>query len=360
MLEDDNTENEFLIIGSGLAAWVLAHTLYSKAINFKIIGNSNLSSCSHVAAGIWNPIVFKRFTKSWLANELISELLSFYKKAEQQTSSTFLTERNIIKLFYEEQEKTLWQKKEQAELHTFLNPNFISTNNLNFQNAMLTREVGIVERSGNLDVSKFINTSKLFFNKLYTEETVDYKQLAINENFVSYKNKTYSNIIFAEGHLVKHNPFFNFIPLNPAKGELLHIEHNSLNIQNYILNKDCFVFNAHTNNFIIGATYNWSELNDTPTEKAKTELLTKFNFLVTNNYKVLQQKAGVRPASIDRRPIVGQHPKHKNLWVFNGLGTKGVMLAPFFAKQLINFYLNKEMLNLEVDVKRFYNQYERR
>ncbi|MBK7816373.1 MAG: FAD-binding oxidoreductase [Sphingobacteriaceae bacterium] len=79
--------------------------------------------------------------------------------------------------------------------------------------------------------------------------------------------------------------------------------------------------------------------------------------LIKVPYNVLEHKAGVRPSTLDRRPIIGQHPLHKNLFVFNGLGTKGVMLAPYFSKKFVHFYLNKEALDAEVDVKRFYSKF---
>lgn len=357
MLEKNNPTHEFLIIGSGLSAWVIAHTLFFNNISFKVIGNPALSSCSNVAAGIWNPIVFKRFTKSWLADELINELILFYEKTELITKKKYLTKRQILKLFYEEQEKNLWIKKQKLELENFLNKTIINSKSINLNDAILTNELGVVENCGNLNVEEFIIASKTFFNTYYKEEIFNYSDVQVNLNSISYKEENYLNVIFAEGYLVKNNPYFNFIPLKPAKGEIIEIEHNTLNLKNYILNKDGFIFNSANQIFKVGATYNWSDLNDTPTENGKNELIKKISLLTTNNYKIINHKAGVRPSSSDRRPIIGKHPKYKNLWVFNGLGTKGVMLAPYFAKQLINFYLKKEMLNLEVDVNRFYNLY---
>jgi hypothetical protein len=74
---------DFIIVGQGLAANVLAHLFHQQSIRFKMIGNTKLSNCSNVAAGIWNPIVFKRLTKSWMADELISELNIFSTMSER-------------------------------------------------------------------------------------------------------------------------------------------------------------------------------------------------------------------------------------------------------------------------------------
>ncbi len=96
-----------------------------------------------------------------------------------------------------------------------------------------------------------------------------------------------------------------------------------------------------------------------PKKKAKKAVLNeeKLAQLINCNYTILDQQAGVRPSSSDRRPIIGLHPEYNNLFIFNGLGTKGVMLAPYFAKKFVNFYLQKETLPPEVNVGRFYSLY---
>jgi glycine/D-amino acid oxidase-like deaminating enzyme len=47
------------------------------------------------------------------------------------------------------------------------------------------------------------------------------------------------------------------------------------------------------------------------------------------------------------------HPEHDQLLVFNGLGTKGVMLAPYFANKMARFTLKDEPLPEEVNISRF-------
>jgi len=70
-------------------------------------------------------------------------------------------------------------------------------------------------------------------------------------------------------------------------------------------------------------------------------------------FDVVDHWAGIRPASSDRRPLIGVHPKHKSVMIFNGMGSKGVMLAPYFARQLIKFMEEGEKLDATVDINRF-------
>ena len=64
-------------------------------------------------------------------------------------------------------------------------------------------------------------------------------------------------------------------------------------------------------------------------------------------------KNGIRPTVADRRPLVGQHETHKNLYVMNGLGSRGVLIAPSIAKDLIAHIEDDITLPKEIDINRF-------
>lgn len=355
MLDNINNQKEFLIVGSGIAACTVAHILHQNKLSFKIISNPNLSNSSLIAPGMWNPIVFKRMLKSWKANELIDFLIPFYQNIEIKTNSSFLSQRLLIKNFYEQQEIDLWNKKANENLSEFLQCPITFSKDLNLSGSKLTEKVGIVNRAGNINTLQYIKATLNYFKEYYEEQTFLHNSLNVSNNNINYNHENYKNVIFCEGYLIKENPFFNFIKLKPAKGELLNIKAENLNINNSIINKDGFIFKKNDSEFIVGSTYSWDELNENITETAKAELINKLNQLITCNYQIKSQCAGVRPSSTDRRPIIGPHPKFKNLYVFNGLGAKGVMLAPFLANNFVNFYLNKESLIEDVHVNRFYS-----
>lgn len=348
---------EFIIVGRGLAASVIAHTLHQKNISFKIIGDENLSNCSKIAAGIWNPIVFKRLTKSWLAKDLISCLNEFYTNCELRLNKKLITQRAIIKPFTEEQEKKLWLKKAEFELSDFLDEVIYDGNAQDLEHCIIPNQFGCVKQSGNLNMAEFLKTTAAYFKNDLIEGSFDHSQLKIAPEGLTYKNLIAKNIIFCEGYLVKNNPFFKWIPLKPAKGETLVISAPELKLKDEILNKNGFLMGLGNGRFKVGATYEWNELTEEKTENGLAELQSKLKQLINCPYTILEHQAGVRPSSVDRRPIIGAHPKQQNLFIFNGLGTKGVMLAPYFAKKFVNFYLQKETLPEEVKVDRFYSLY---
>ena len=93
------------------------------------------------------------------------------------------------------------------------------------------------------------------------------------------------------------------------------------------------------------------------TQKGFTELKSKLYELVCIPYEIVNHTWGMRPTTHDRRPILGAHPDHESVIIFNGLGTKGVSLAPHFSKVLIEWLENDQPINKEVDIHRYKHYY---
>ncbi|WP_438977633.1 FAD-dependent oxidoreductase, partial [Polaribacter sp.] len=97
----------------------------------------------------------------------------------------------------------------------------------------------------------------------------------------------------------------------------------------------------------------WTDKTSKPSEEGKQELIEKLKKVISVKYTITDHTAGVRPTTKDRRPLVGKNSSHKNLFVLNGLGTRGVMIAPTVAKELYNFIEHQQELDKEIDIKRF-------
>ena len=70
-------------------------------------------------------------------------------------------------------------------------------------------------------------------------------------------------------------------------------------------------------------------------------------------YKIEEVNVAFRAVVVDRRPIIGAHSKHKNMFILNGLGARGVMNSNFFSKQLFEHIEFGKEIFPEVDIKRF-------
>ena len=348
-----NKQYNYIIVGQGIAGTVLAFSMIKKGLQVLVIDDTNLSQCSKVAAGNFNPIVFKRLVKSWMADELIEYSDSFYKEAEEILNQHFYLKKEIVRIFGEEQEKDFWLKK---AFDTDEGKYLSKTIATDFFTDVVNNPLGcaFVNNGCNLYVEKFLKDFRNYFiqhNQLL-DEVFDYSQLVINENSVSYKKNTATKIIFCEGYKVAENPYFKWLPLKPAKGETLNVRIKNLPTDK-IINNDIYILPIGDDLFIVGATYDWVNLNDNITENGRIEISEKLSKVINVPFEIISQQAGVRPSMIDRRPVAGLHPQHKTMGVFNGMGTKGVMLAPYFAKEFVDFLEDNIELNNEVDITRF-------
>ena len=348
-----NKHFDYIIVGQGIAGTVLAYSMIKEGLSILVIDDKTLSSCSKVAAGNFNPIVFKRLVKSWMADELIPFSDKFYKEAEQFLGQEFYWEKEIVKIFAEENEKDFWLKKATSDDAGKYLSKTITTD---FFTDIVNNPIGcaFVNGAANLFVVKFLEDFRNYFiqQQILVDELFDFNQLKVETNSVSYKAFTAKKIIFCEGYKIADNPYFKWIPFKPAKGEVLIVKIENLPTDK-IINKGVYMLPIGDDLFIVGTTYDWVNLNDTPTEKARKEISEKLSKVIKVPFEIIDQQAGVRPSVSDRRPVIGLHPEHKSVGVFNGMGTKGVMLAPYFSKQFIDYLQNNIPLNKEVNIERF-------
>lgn len=211
-----------------------------------------------------------------------------------------------------------------------------------------------VNGSGYLNLSTFLQAAENFFKAkdLLIESEFCFENDTIQTGF-PFGNISAEKLVFCEGSHLSQNSIFNFVKLNPVKGEVLQIFAPQLS-EAFILNKKVFVLPVGNHRFKVGSTYEWKDLSERTTEAAKTSIEERLKKLISADYSIESQRAGIRPTVIDRRPVLGQHPENKNIFLFNGLGTKGVMLAPYFAKEMLRFLTeNNYNLPAGVDVSRF-------
>ena len=71
-------------------------------------------------------------------------------------------------------------------------------------------------------------------------------------------------------------------------------------------------------------------------------------------YTITNQIAGIRPSTADRKPLVGRHEQYKQLYILNGLGTRGILLAPYLSKCLIEYIYKDVLIDHEININRFH------
>ena len=342
---------DYIVVGSGLAGLLFCHELLEHDKSFMVISDDSQRS-SMVAGGLYNPVVLKRFTEVWRSHEQIALVNSEYNKLERRLQVTLDQKLPVYRMFASIEEQNNWfQASDKPVLRSYMSPTIEHIDNPYIK---ASYGFGKVNQTGRIDTELLIQTFKhyLIDKDQFLDSTFQYDQLEIDDKKMRYQNIEAKHIVFAEGFGLKKNPFFKHLPLKGTKGELLTIDAPLLNID-FVLKSSAFIIPLGEHTYRVGATYEWTDKSHTVTQEARDELLNKLYTMINCKFKVLDQVAGIRPTVIDRRPLVGRHEHHKNLFVLNGLGTRGVMIAPFVAKQLFNYIENGTELVPEINCLRF-------
>lgn len=339
-----------LVVGSGVAGICLTQELIRAGCDVQLIDN-NKNTSSVVAAGIINPLVFRRMTLSWRVSELVPFAREKYREMEELTGASFFHPLVIRRLFASEQELGFWKtKQELPEFSHYMET--LTEEDLDFPLEQNTFGTGRVKQACYIDTGIFVDANKTFFRKhgILSEETFNYEELDPLQTV--YRGTTYDFIVFAEGKDARYNPLFSYLPLQQTKGEVLTIESGTI-YSKESLNRKCFLLPLGNNRFKVGSTYAWDTDNTLPTAAGKQAIAENLKSITSEPYTIVEHKAGVRPTVPDRRPLMGLHPEYPQLVIANGLGTKGYMIAPLLMHELADHLLKGTALHPESHISRF-------
>jgi glycine/D-amino acid oxidase-like deaminating enzyme len=321
-----NTNKPYLIVGQGVAGTVLAHHFLQAGIPFQIWDSPQHFNSSYAAGGVFNPVTGRKLEKTWLADELFDYLFPFYQQVEKTLGESFFYPMPLFRPFAnDEMKQWLLGRKEQIH-HHFLD----------------WSEEGVwVRQAGWVDVACLLRHSKNHFERLglFSERT-----------FQAEDSGNFEAIIYCEGFHAVQNPLWEKLPFLPAKGELMRFQ-SAEPSRDFILNKNGFILPLPDGAFKVGATYRWDEFTQSPTTSSREELISKLESMGLTQYELLETFVGVRPATQDRRPFVGM--LSGQVGIFNGFGSKGVSLSPYFAHAFIQDLIGEKELDLAVSIQRY-------
>jgi len=347
---------DYIVVGLGLAGTTFCETLRKNKKEF-IVYNDTSQISSYVAGGLSNPLILKRFTLAWNAQELIPIANAFYSELEEDLSIELNHQISVVRRLNSVEEQNSWfEAADKPRLKKFLSTELVRNENKNIDAPFDFGEVLHVTR---LDTKLLLKTyaNILLSNKQLMGASFEHDQLKVKDSYVVYKGIKARKIVFAEGYGLKLNPYFNYLPLQGSKGEYLIIKSKELQVE-YAVKSSIFIIPLGEGLYKVGANYERMDKTNLPTIKAKEELLKKLNAVINSSYEVVGHEAGVRPTVSDRRPLLGSHPKHSLLSVLNGFGSHGVMIAPWASKHLYEYLQTNKALDQEVDIKRFQSKFK--
>lgn len=305
------------------------------------------------AAGIINPVTGRRYVKSWRIEEFLPFAVRTYRDLEEELGIEFFYRRNIIRsLFNSGEENDWWARAEQPEYQKYL----VAEPDADKIRAKTAKIYGYgeVTNAYQTDLRRLLPAyrEKLESDGKILSEKFAFADLQLTQNGVLYRRFTADKIIFCDGEAASRNPFWSYLPWNGAKGEVLLVRIPDADFIKMFKYRIFIVPLPEKDLYWVGSKYDWNYTDNQPSEEGKSYLRERLRDALTVPFEVVAHRAAVRPTVKDRRPYLGLHPQFSQVGIFNGLGTKGASLAPFFAKQMSDFLIENSEIDPAVDVRR--------
>jgi len=346
---------DVLIIGQGLAGSLLAWQLIQQGYRVLVFSDGATHSASRMAAGLVNPVTGKRLVKSPQVDIFLPRAIQLYRHLERHFGRRFFHEKDMLRVFNTHDNRQAWEKRSQdsdyeAYLGDLIQPDEYPSINMPLGGFRQ-------KQTGYLDTVSLLDSLDAFLKQRdaihYTD--VDYTDITFDDHGACVKNHPARQVIFCEGYKAINNPWFDWLPFKPAKGEIL-----TLGIVDYKINETVnaghWLLPLTNGHYKFGASYQWDNLDEVPDETVKQQLIDVLRRLLKqdNQLEILQHDAGIRPATRDTRPFIGMHPKHPRLGIFNGFGSKGSLMIPYYSQQF-SAQLGSQAFDMnEADIRRYW------
>lgn len=347
-----DTTAPLLIIGQGLAGTALAWQLWEREVPFLIVDRDEAVTSSKIAAGLLTPITGMRISLSENYGPWLCAAVQFYRHKERLLNQRFLHARPHVRLFKNDEEPKRWAKRaSEAEVQRFVaarqpeplvSPDAFEAPRGGFQ----------MKHAGYLDTAAFLSASRAFFigQNCWVQADLQLEQLAVTADEVRWQDRAFSQVTFCTGWEAMRHPWFDWVPFEPARGTILTALAPQLE-ERRIINGGCWLLPRPDGTLRIGSTYETRFTEPHEADPAKlADLHARVQRLVKVPVEILAQQTAVRPIIARQRTLIGRHPARPRVAFFNGLGSKGTLRAPVFARTLASHLLDGTALPPSMDL----------
>lgn len=336
--------HDVLVLGRGIAGAVLAEECRHRGLRVHVFDRPRPGRASAAAAGVVNPVVLRRDVLAWRAAEMLPLATAFYTRMQEHLGIHAWHPLDLVKVFPTPREAEQWARAMQDPATA----PFVSRTpcpELEAAPLKVPHGHGTVHGAAWLDVALLLEAQRtqLLREGGLTEEEVAPEAIAAMTGGVRIGERSAPWLVHAEG------PFAPLPGLVPVKGETLLLRIRGLHLTRMV-HRGVFLLPLGEERYRVGATFAWNDVWSGPTAQGRDELLRRLCLLTDADVEVLGQAAGVRPTTRDRRPLLGVIAPQRA--VLNGLGARGVSLAPWCAQHLLDHLFGGVQVDPEVQVGR--------
>jgi glycine/D-amino acid oxidase-like deaminating enzyme len=342
---------DYIIIGQGICGTMLSHRLLKAGKTVVVIDETKPFTASKVASGVINPVTGRRIVRTWEIEKIMPFAVDVYREFEKDLNIALIRQTNILD-FHPTPQMMLAFKERLPEEKEYLRIPDQSEQLSSYFNFHFG--VGEIDPCWLIDINRLLKEwrKKLQLDGRIIEQRFEWNDCSIKASEVQYQHITAKAIICCEGAAGFHNPYFHLLPYAPNKGQAIIAAIDGLPATN-IYKQGINLVPWQDGLWWIGSTYEWDFTDLNPSEAFRMKTEEQLKHWLKLPYRILDHMAAERPANMERRPFVGLHPVHKTVGVFNGMGTKGCSLAPFFANELTHYLVSGKEMTPAADVTRF-------
>ena len=342
---------DYIIVGQGVAGTVLHRKLTQAGMSAMIIDDSHKHASSKVAAGLINPITGRKYVKSWRIEDFLPVAASTYRDLSLLLGQEVYREANIHRALYTIKDENIWHSRKEDPLASQYIREVADTSVYDGR-ILNTLSYGSLRGGLQVDLPLLLSAyqSYLVQKGQLMSERYDPAALTTHADGVSYRSQAAKGIIFAEGYQARTNPLWQGLTFTPVKGEVLLVDIKGQPFTDVLRHK-LFITPLPSGLYWVGSGYEWDFTDDNPTDDGRSKLESQLSDVLSVPYTVEGHIAGIRPSVKNRKPLLGKHAKQPHTYIFNGMGTKGTGLAPFWAEHFVQYLQGKCTLDPDVDIK---------
>lgn len=333
--DSDRRKYDAIIVGQGLAGSAVAWTLKRAGMDVVVIDPGDSNTASKISAGLVTPYSGKRQAQDNDFDRRRQQAKAFYEDVGKQLGTTLWLDESSVRWFEDQRERDDYRAKSER-------------NEVNDTEQVVDERgetVGYrMQSAARVMVSRFLEGTRevLRQKRRLIKRRLKNEEVRVNEQGIEIKELKLvaKRIIFCQGFAGRENPWFPNIPDGPVRGEILEIavpaaESEAVQHRKHWLAKSYSAAEAGEHRYLVGATYDRDDLHDGVTFEGRMELTEGARQLTSQPYEIVNHQSAVRAAMRDRKHRVLRSTVNPNVYLVNGMGSRGSLLAPVAASELL-------------------------
>ena len=351
------TNYDIIIAGAGLAGGTAGYFLSKKYKALVLEKNSVPSGASNSAAGLVQTFMSRKARPAWRMKEA---WLTFLGLVEEAGLDTTFSHSGVLRPAQSEKQAEFF--KEAAVNYpnhcVWTDPKETARE---YQPVVAPFGALYVRPAGTVNVSEFVETIcesavedhglDVHLNEAIVAWESSDLGVSVTTTKGSYKAK---KLIVAGGRGVLSFEELSRLNLHPLKGQLVRVKcPDALRYLPPLSGSGYIV--ADGDDLLLGSSYEHGVVSLEPNPEKTAEIIDKTSKLIPQiaDSEILEVTTGIRITvpGTHRLPMLGPLPNRKNVWLFTGLGSKGLLMAPLLSKNLLTWINAPESLPDELLVK---------